>query len=201
MSWCKSPRTGRYRLPAPIGRQSTEIMALSSSYYRGPEGPIDWRLDQGREPIGQPPSTDLEALALRCEVLFLRGQLHRSQQLAEELLNRIARDSSSRAQLLLIVGACAWELRRRTVWRGTFERAALLAKNGSRLGVGVSDSTPNPRAFCRLWSTIRRFVTVVRDDRSDGTPQRESRDSCATHTSHSRDSKRVLERWIKPSGI
>ena len=73
-------------------------------------------------------SSDLSTLALRCEILFLSGYSDRASALSTELLPRLADRQDLRAQVLFILGACAWELGDEKRGRERLEKAEVHAK-------------------------------------------------------------------------
>ena len=71
--------------------------------------------------------TDTDAAILRAEILFLSGHSERALRVGEEALRRFARTGQEPAQLLLVTGACAWEMGDEIAGMQRLERAATTA--------------------------------------------------------------------------
>ena len=79
--------------------------------------------------LANPSASDLEALALRNEVVFLRGYLSRAAALSNELLSKTSDREDLRAHALFVAGSCAWELGDERAGRERLEKAEAHAKH------------------------------------------------------------------------
>ncbi len=73
-------------------------------------------------------AADTEAAILRAETLFLRGYSEAAFNLADETLRRVGGTAREPAELLLVTGACAWELGDEATGMQRLERAATRAR-------------------------------------------------------------------------